>query len=101
MAINESFTIDDLDLSLITKEAVEESIKQVQRNYVNHFVDSELHKYLAEQMDEFIDEEEDEENKKQLELSKESLRQKRLAHIKMIWQSAENIKTLQTLLSKI
>lgn len=98
--IKEDFTIDDLDLSLINKEIVEEAIKKSQINYIAHFSESELHWFLANETQTFIDEEEEEENKKQLELTKESLRQKRLANIKMIGQYGQHIQTLNTLLSK-
>lgn len=98
--IKEDFTINDLDLSLINKEVVEEAIKKSQTNYIAHFSEAELHWFLANETQTFIEEEESEENKKQLELTKESLRQKRLANIKMIGQYGQHIKTLNTLLSK-
>lgn len=100
MAIKEDFSLEDLDLSLVTKDTVEQIIKTAEMQLVSCFVDAELHKTLAINIDEFIDEEDDEENKKQLELTKESYRQKRLANIKMIWQWEQNIKTLKDLLSK-
>lgn len=98
--IKEDFSIDDLDLSLLNKEVVEDAIKKTQFNYIANFSEAELHWFLADETQTFIEEEETEENKEQLKLTKESLRQKRLANIKMIGQFGKHLKTLNTLLSK-
>lgn len=97
--IDENFSFADLDLTLVSQETLDSVLKKSEEMYISHAVDSELNKYLMEQTEVFIQEEENEDAKKELENTKEHHRQKRLAHIKMITQSAESIKNIKTLIS--
>lgn len=97
--LNEKTTIADMDLKLLSDEIIENTLADVQKLYLNAFVNVELFNYLID----FMENEkktESKEGKLQLDTSIENTRQQKLSTIKMIDNHAKNIKTLKNLLTK-
>jgi len=97
--IKENTTLEDIDLNLVSKEMLEMTRKETEAKYLACFVNIALYDYLIDYMSGELENEE-EENKKQLENSIESERQKKLATIKMIENHRVNLESLDALISK-
>lgn len=94
---NENLNIMDIDLTLIDKSIIKETLKECQVKYLNAFINIELYNYLMEQM-EWYKEWESKEWIEWLNVSIENTRQQKLATIKMIGNHTNNINTLKQLL---
>ena len=99
MELKENTTIADLDTNIVSTESIENWIKEVEKLYVNAFINIGTYDYLDTYLKEEVKNEKSKESKGQIEQQRESNRQTKLATIKMLKSHTSNIEELKKLLT--